>query len=234
VTRITFGNWLKQALALMGRAPLVWAGYLVFIGMLLGVGRISLMLGVFLAVSCLFVGVGIAKYIDMRSSAENSVGFYWALNKSLPLALLAASSIVLCWFVFRAIANVYSGEVFKISQFFFYWEFTADNLDDKSMRQITGWLYSSAIVTLLFVLLMLTTFASWFSYPLMLFKHYSWSQAKEQGNKAFSKHQAAMYKLLGFIFAVVLIGGGIMPLLTPVLYVLVSVLMYVSYRDVFE
>ncbi|MFA6164108.1 MAG: hypothetical protein WC685_11840 [Methylobacter sp.] len=234
MTRITFGNWLRQAVVLIVRAPLVWAGYTLFIGILFSIGRVSLALGVFLSVTCLFVGVRVAKYIDLKSSAETSVSFYWVVRRSLPLAVLAASSIVLCWFVFRIVANIYSGEIYKISQFFFYWDIWSENLDDKSMHQIAGWIYSSAMVTLLFVLLMLTIFASWFSYPLMLFKNYSWSQAKERGTKASSENDAAMYKLLAFVFAAVLIGAGVMPLLTPVLYMLVSTLMYVSYKAVFE
>jgi hypothetical protein len=234
VKKISFSNWLNQSLWLIGRAPLVWAGYTLAVGFLLGVGRVSLALGVFLSVTSLFVGVGVAKYTDLKSSTGHSVGLYWAISKSLPLAVLAAFSIVFCWFIFRLVSNVYNEEWEKIAQFFFYWELTSENMDDKSWRQLAGWLYSSAIVTLIFVLLMLVTFASWFSYPLMLFKNYTWSQAKEQGNKAAIRHQDAMYKLLGFIFAVVFIGGGIMPLLTPALYVLVSALMYVSYQTIFE
>jgi hypothetical protein len=234
VKRTSFSGWLSQALWLIGREPLVWLGYMLVIGLLLGVGRVSLALGVFLAVTSLFVGVGVAKYTDLKSSAGHSVSLYWAISKSLPLAVLAALSIVLCWFVFRLAANIYSEEWEKIAQFFYYWELTPENMDDKSLRQLTGWLYSSAIVALIFVLLMLTTFASWFSYPLMLFKSYTWSQAKEQGNKAVTRHLSAIYKLLGFVFAAVFIGGGMMPLLTPVLYALVSTLMYVSYQTIFE
>jgi hypothetical protein len=234
VKRTSFSGWLSQALWLISRTPLIWIGYMLFIALLLGVGRISLALGVFLSVTSLFVGVGMAKYTDLKNSAGHSVGFYWAVNKSLPLAVLAAVSILICWFVFRLVANVYTGEWEKIVQFFFYWELTPENMADKSLRPLAGWLYSSAIVTLIFVLLMLTTFASWFSYPLMLFKDYTWSQAKVQGNKAVTRHQNAMYKLLGFVFVVVFIGGGMMPLLTPFLYVLVSTLMYVSYRTIFE
>jgi hypothetical protein len=234
VTPVTFGNWLRQALALVSRAPLLWAGYTLLIGLFLGVERISLALGIFLAVTGLFVGVGVAKYIDMKPSAGTSLGFYRVLGKSLPLAILAASSLVICWFVFRVAANIYSGELYKISRFFFYWELTAEYLDNKSMHQIAGWLYSPAIITLLFILLMLTTFASWFSYPLMLFKDYSWSQAKQKGNEASVKHQAAIYKLLAFVFVGTFIAAGIMPLLTPVLYMLVSTLMYISYKTIFE
>jgi hypothetical protein len=234
VKRTSFSGWLSQALWLIGREPLVWLGYMLVIGLLLGVGRVSLALGVFLAVTSLFVGVGVAKYTDLKSSAGHSVSLYWAISKSLPLAVLAALSIVLCWFVFRLAANIYSEEWEKIAQFFYYWELTPENMDDKSLRQLAGWLYSSAIVALIFVLLMLTTFASWFSYPLMLFKSYTWSQAKEQGNKAVTRHLSAIYKLLGFVFAAVFIGGGMMPLLTPVLYALVSTLMYVSYQTIFE
>ncbi|WP_442497546.1 hypothetical protein [Methylobacter sp. sgz302048] len=232
--RTSFSGWLSQAFWLIGREPLVWIGYMLVIGLLLGVGRVSLALGVFLAVTSLFVGVGVAKYTDLKSSAGHSVSLYWAISKSLPLAVLAALSIVLCWFVFRLAANIYSEEWEKIAQFFYYWELTPENMDDKSLRQLAGWLYSSAIVALIFVLLMLTTFASWFSYPLMLFKSYTWSQAKEQGNKAVTRHLSAIYKLLGFVFAVVFIGGGMMPLLTPVLYALISTLMYVSYQTIFE
>jgi hypothetical protein len=234
VKRTSFSGWLSQALWLIGREPLVWLGYMLVIGLLLGVGRVSLALGVFLAVTSLFVGVGVAKYTDLKSSAGHSVSLYWAISKSLPLAVLAALSVVLCWFVFRLAANIYSEEWEKIAQFFYYWELTPENMDDKSLRQLAGWLYSSAIVALIFVLLMLTTFASWFSYPLMLFKSYTWSQAKEQGNKAVTRHLSAIYKLLGFVFAAVFIGGGMMPLLTPVLYALVSTLMYVSYQTIFE
>ncbi len=231
---VTFSNWLKQALLLVSRAPLLWAAYTVFIGLLLGIERISLALGIFLAVTSLFVGVGIAQYIDIKSSTDTSLNFYRAITKSLPLAVLAAGSLVICWFVFRVTANIYSGELYKIGYFFFYWELSTEHLDNKSMHQIAGWLYLPAIITLLFTLLMLTTFASWFSYPLMLFKDYSWSQARQQGNKASVKNQAAMYKLLAFIFSAVFIGAGIMPLLTPILYMMVSTLMYVSYKTVFE
>jgi hypothetical protein len=234
VKRTSFSGWLSQALWLIGREPLVWLGYMLVIGLLLGVGRVSLALGVFLAVTSLFVGVGVAKYTDLKSSAGHSVSLYWAISKSLPLAVLAALSIVLCWFVFRLAANIYSEEWEKIAQFFYYWELTPENMDDKSLRQLAGWLYSSAIVALIFVLLMLTTFASWFSYPLMLFKNHTWSQAKEQGNKAVTRHLSAIYKLLGFVFAAVFVGAGVMPLLTPVLYVLVSTLMYVSYQTIFD
>ncbi|MGZ8950798.1 MAG: hypothetical protein ACXW01_04060 [Methylobacter sp.] len=234
MTPVTFGNWLKQSLVLISRAPLLWTGCTLFIGLLLGIERVSLALGIFLAVTGLFVGVGVAKYIDMKSSAGTSLNLYRAVAKSLPLAILAAVSLVICWFVFRVTANIYSGELYKIGRFFFDWELTTEHLNNKSTHQIAGWLYLPAIITLLFILLMLTTFANWFSYPLMLFKDYSWSQAKQQGNQASVKNQAAMYKLLAFIFAAAFIGAGIIPLLTPVLYMLVSTLMYVSYKTVFE
>jgi hypothetical protein len=81
---------------------------------------------------------------------------------------------------------------------------------------------------------MLTTFASWFSYPLMLFKSYRWSQAKEDGDYAVSRNQNAIYKLLGFTFAEAILCTSVTPLLTPVLYMLTSTMMYVSYKGFFE
>lgn len=205
-----------------------------FVGIILVLGRISLALGILLSVTSLFVGVGVAKYIDIKYSAENPVGFYWAVNKSLPLAVLAAGTIVVFWFVFMVVANLFTGEWYKIGQFFFFWELTPENLYDKSTREIADWIYSYSNITLIFTLLMLTTFASWFSYPLMLFQNHSWSQAIELGNYAVSRNQNAIYKMLGFIFAEALLCTTVTPLLTPVLYMLTSTMMYISYRGIFE
>jgi hypothetical protein len=234
VKKAKFSHWLKQSLIFVSHGPWVWAGYTLFTGILMTIGRVSLALGIFLSVTSLFVGVGVAKYIDLKYSAENPVSFYWAINKSLPLAVLAASSIVIFWFAFMVIANVITGELYKIGQFFFLWELTPENLNNKSTREIANWIYSYSNVTLIFTLLMLTTFASWFSYPLMLFKNYSWSQAIEQGNQAVTRNQNAMYKMLGFIFAEAILCITVTPLLTPVLYMLVSTTMYVSYKGIFE
>ena len=229
-----FSGWLRDSLIFVSRGPWVWAGYTLFTGVILVLGRVSLALGIFLSVTSLFVGIGVAKYIDLKYSKENPVGFFWAVNKSLPLAVLAASTIVVFWFVFMLVANLFTGEFYKIGQFFFFWELTPENLNHRSTREIADWIYSYANVTLIFTLLMLTTFASWFSYPLMLFKDYSWSQAKVDGNYAVSRNQNAMYKMLGFIFAEAILCTTVTPLLTPVLYMLTSTMMYVSYKRIFE
>ena len=229
-----FSVWLKQSLLFVSQGPWVWAGYTLFVGMIMPIGRVSLALGILLSVTSLFVGVGIAKYIDLKYSAENPVGFYWAINKSLPLAVLAAGTIMVFWFTFMVVANLFTGELYKIGQFFFYWELTPENLNHKSTREIANWIYAYANITLIFTLLMLTTFASWVSYPLMLFKSYRWSQAKEDGDYAVSRNQNAIYKLLGFTFAEAILCTSVTPLLTPVLYMLTSTMMYISYKGIFE
>ena len=229
-----FSVWLKQSLLFVSQGPWVWAGYTLFVGMIMPLGRVSLALGILLSVTSLFVGVGIAKYIDLKYSAENPVGFYWAINKSLPLAVLAAGTIMVFWFAFMVVANLFTGELYKIGRFFFFWELTPENLNHKSTREIANWIYAYANITLIFTLLMLTTFASWFSYPLMLFKSYRWSQAKEDGDYAVSRNQNAIYKLLGFTFAEAILCTSVTPLLTPVLYMLTSTMMYVSYKGIFE
>jgi hypothetical protein len=226
-----FSDWLKQSLLFISRDPVVWVSYTLLMGIVLMLGRISPALGIFLAVICLFVGVGIAKYIDMKSS-EQRVSLAYAINKSLPLAILAATIIVLCWFVFMVMANIFSGEPEKIGQFFFYWQLTPENLNRQTSREIASWIYGYANITLIFTLLMMTTFASWFSHSLMLFKDYSWSAAKEVGNGLMAKHQNALYKLLGFIFLEAVLCASVTPLLTPVLYMLTSTLMYISYKNV--
>jgi len=234
VKKAKFSDWLRQSLLFAGRGPGVWAGYTLFTGVVLVLGRVSLALGIFLSVSCLFVGVGVAKYIDLKSTVEHPVGFYWAVNKSLPLAVLAAGTIVIFWFGFMAVANLITGDVYKIGRFFFFWELTPENLNHKSTRELADWIYAYANVTLMFTLLMLTTFASWFSYPLMLFKNDSWSEAIAKGNQAVARNQNAIYKMVGFIFAEAILCTTVTPLLTPVLYMLTSTMMYVSYRGVFE
>ncbi len=232
--KIKFSLWLKQSLLFVARGPWVWSGYALFVGVLMPLGRTSLALGILITVTSLFLGVVVAKYIDLKHAGENPVGFYCAIKKGLPLAVLAATSIMVFWFVFMLVANLFSGEYYKIIQFFFFWELTQENLSHRSMPEIASWIFSYANVCLLFTLLMLTTFASWFSYPLMLFKDYSWSQAIEQGNYAVSRHQAAIYKMLAFIFAQALLCMTITPLLTSVLYILTSTMMYVSYASLFE
>ncbi len=229
-----FSDWLREALLFVKLGPSVWIGYCLFVGILLIVGKISPALGIFSCVTCLFVGVGIAKYIDLKACSENPVGFYWAVNKSLPLAVIAALCIVVSWFVFMAIANIVSGEFYKIGQFFFHWELTPENLNRNTMREIAGWIYAYANISLIFVLLMLTTFVGWFTHPLMLFEDFTWSQAKEKNDRAVSRNQNALYKMLGFIFFEAFLCMTITPLLTPVLYMLVSTLMYVSYKSIFE
>jgi len=234
VKKAKFSHWLQQSLIFVSHGPWVWAGYTLFAGILMTVGRVSLALGILLSVTFLFVGVGIAKYIDLKYSVENPVGFYWAINKSLPLAVLAASTIMVFWFAFMVVANLFTGELYKIARFFFYWELTPENLNHQTTRELANWIYAYANITLIFTLLMLTTFASWFSYPLMLFKDYGWSQAKEEGNYAVSRNQNAMYKMLGFTFAEAILCTTVTPLLTPVLYMLTSTMMYVSYKGIFE
>lgn len=229
-----FSDWLRQSLLFVGRGPVVWVGYTLLVGILLLAGRVSLALGIFFSVTSLFVGVGITKYIDLKYTGESPVGLFWAIRKSLPLAILAAVTTVVVWFCFNVTANLLSGEIEEIGRFFFYWELTPENLKHKSMREIASWLYTYANVALIFVLLMLTTFVSWFSYPLMLFRNYSFSQAKERGKIEVSKNQGAFYKLLGFIFLEALLCSSVTPLLTPVLYMLVSTLMYVSYQSIFS
>lgn len=228
-----FGYWLKESLVFVSYKPWLWASYTLLLGMVMPIGHISLALGIMLSVVSLFVGVGIAKYVDLLSS-ENPVSITWAIKKSLPLAILAATCIMVFWFLFMLIANLVTGELFKIIRFFFYWEFTSENINYRTTRELGVWLYSYVNVTFIFTLLMLTSFASWFSYPLMLFKSYSWTSAISDGNYIVSRNQSAMYKMLGFLVAEALLCTTITPLLTPVLYVLTSILMYVSYKSCFE
>lgn len=229
-----FSLWLKSALILISYSPSVWVAYTVLLGIAMTLGRLSLAFGIMVSVSALFVGVGIAKYADLKKTAEQPVALSWAIKKSLPLALLAASTITLFWFVFTLIANLLTGEYGKILLFFFNWELSPDLLNRTSTRELANWLYTYANATLIFTLLMLTSFASWFSYPLMLFKDFRYSAAITEGNYRVSRNQAAVYQMLGFIFAQAILCSSLTPLLTPVLFMLTANLMYASYQSFFE
>lgn len=230
---VTLSNWLVQAFKLMWRRPFTWLVYVTVCGAVLMVSRISLALGIFLSVVCLFVGVDLAEYLDQSGHRTEPFAFKTAFHRSLPLAILAAGTILVIWFFFRLVASIYLDEFDKIFQFFWLWELTPENFAGKSIRHLSGWLFSGAVVILLFVLLMLTSFASWFSFPLMLFNDYKWSQAKALGDDAVTVYAKTFYQLMALVFGVTIIGTGILPMMTPFLYMWVSILMYVSYRDVF-
>lgn len=234
VRKIKFSDWLRKSLLFIRRDFWVWTGYTLFVAVVLCIARISFALGIFSAVVSLFVGVGVAKYIDLKHSSTNPVGLIWAIKKSLPLAVLAGGVIVICWFIFIAIANIINGQFSMISYFFFDWQFTPENLNRRTTREIGVWLYGYANITLIFTLLMLATFASWYSYPLMLFKDYSWSQAKEAGNQEVATQKGALYKTLAFLIFQAILCTEITPLLTPVLYMLTSTFMFVTYKSFFE
>jgi hypothetical protein len=226
-----FGLWLQQALLFIGRDLVTWFGFALFIAIIQAIGKFSPAVGIFSSVTLLFVGVGVAKYIDLKHSDESPVGFFWAIQKSLPLAMIAGLGVDLFWFVFTTLANILSGDFDKILMFFFNWELSPAFLKRGTVHEIASWIYTYADMALILSLLLLITFGSWFSYPFMLFNNYTWTEAKKQGDWITAKNRSAIYYMLGFIFLNAVLFSGLMPLFTPVLYMLVSTLMYISYKD---
>jgi hypothetical protein len=229
-----FNDWLQQSFLLLGRQPKFWLCYGLLVGVMLVVGRVSPIIGIFSTVLFLFSGVGLAKYSDLKTTSDSPVGFYWAIKQTLPLAVLAASAVVLSWFLFVLIANVLSGEFYKTAQFFFNWGLRLDPLVRQSTRDLASWAFTYANFALILVLLIVNIFISWFCFPLMLFKSLRFSQAKQKSHEAVAKNQMAIYQLLGFVVVNALMCSSVIPLFTPVLFALVSVLMYVSYKSIFE
>lgn len=229
MSEVSFGRWLVRSFELANKKPGLWLGCVLVIGLLLTLGRVSLALAIVTAISSLFVGVGIVAAIDR----DQPVNLIVVIKRQLPIAVTLATVIMVFWCVFRIVANINSGEPEKIAQFFFYWELTPENLNGKGLRELMVWLYSAGIVALAFVVLMLASFGSWFSYPLMLFQRRGWFEAREMGRQAFNRHAGAMIKLSLFLLLTALVGMGFVPLLTPLFYMLVATMMYVSYQDVF-
>ena len=229
-----FGEWLQQALFFINLEPWIWCGYTLVMALLFAVGKVSLALGIVISVSCFFVGVGVAKYIDMQHNQQTTQPLSWAIYNSLPLALLAAMTMLLLWFIFMAFYNVLSGEYSNILRFFFDWDLGVQHFKRKTVREVASWLYAYTDITLLFTLLMLCTFGSWFSFPLMLFQDYHWSVAKRLGDDTLATRKKTYYNMLAFLFFEALMCAALTPLLTPIFYMLTSTLMYLSYKNLFE
>lgn len=227
---LTLANCLGQSLALIGRWPVLWLLYMLFLSVILAAARISLALGIFLSVTSVLVGVSIAAYTDQAISGERRLFRY--IDKHLAMAMSLAILVVICWLVFRVVYNIYTGEPEKILYFFFEWQLTDADFADKTPRQLIAWLYRAAIVSLMFLILMMTSFAHWFSYPLMALKKMDWVEAKHYGRQAALPHNAGLTRLVIFILVLTVFGTGILPMLTPLIYVWVSAMLYASYKIV--
>ncbi|MDT8406936.1 MAG: hypothetical protein RQ715_06775 [Methylococcales bacterium] len=234
MTPVTLTGWLHASLRLTARAPWLWLLYLAINAVLLAGTHLSLALGIFVNVVQLLIGVGLAGFVDTKHRALPFPALKSAILRSLPLAILAASAIVLVWLVLRIAVSLYHNDTDEILAFFYQAQWLPARYAEMTFRQLTGWLYASSISILVFVLLMLTSFASWFSYPLMLFDNYPWSQAKIMGDEAVTVYAAPFYQLMLLIFILVIVMARILPWLTPVMYTWVAMLMYVSYQDVFR
>lgn len=222
---------LVRSLVLIGKQPVLWLTYMIFVGLILMAGRVSMALGIFLAATSVLVGVSIAAYTD-QDEAKQSLFRY--LDKHLAIAMSLSVLLVLSWLTFRVVFNLYAGEPEKILQFFFHWQFTDADYADKTPNQLIAWLYRTAITALVFLILMMTSFASWFSYPLMVLKKMDWVQAKQTGRQAAQTHNSAMMRVLVFVLVLAFLGTGILPLLTPLVYIWVSAIIYSSYQLVFD
>ncbi len=231
---VTLSGWLWASLGLFSQAPLLWLLYLLVSAVLLAGTHFSLALGIFINVVQLLVGVGLAGYVDNKRQGLPFPALKSAISRSLPLAVLAASAIVLVWLVFRVSVSLYTNEPGAILAFFYDGQWLPERYQEMNLRQLSGWIYASSISILVFVLLMLTSFASWFSYSLMLFDEYPWSQAKTLGDEAVTIYAKPFYQLMLLVFLLVIVMARILPWLTPVMYIWVALLMYASYKDVFR
>ena len=231
-SEVTFLNWVKAGLRLLGCRPGVWLSYLLVMTVLLSVGRISLALGIILSTVSFLMTVSMAAYVDPEQSNQSCKVFIKMMRSHLPVAFSMAVMLALCWLVFRAIFNVYSGEPEKIMSFFFDWQLVDQSIFDQGVREYLGWLFRAAIVTLIFLVLMLTSFVSWFSYPLMTCQGFNWVQAKHRGKAMTQAFHGVCQKQLAFSFFLAIVGTGLFPLLTPLIYIVVGVLLYASFADI--
>ncbi len=228
-----FSNWLKQVLLLLGKQPFFWLIYVVLLYPVLAIGSLSQLLGIILAVISLFVGVGLGAFCDQLEQSGKNVTLTQIIRQCLPLSIIAGIALMLCWFVFRAIADLTNGQFQHIVQFFWQGDLIKPELWDKPWQIIVARVYEVSMVALIFSVLMITTFANWFSFPLMVFNNYRWSIAKNSGIQSARKNQKAMSNLMLSLGISTVLGLSLFPVLTPIFYLLTSLLMYVSYRQIY-
>ncbi len=228
-----FRDWLQQGLVLLGKNLLFWLMYCVVLYPLLALGSLSQMLGIVVAVVCLFVGVGFAAYCDQAVGSVPVVRLSRIVKQCLPLAIIAGLAIMVCWFSFRVIADLVNGQFSNILHFFWQSDLLKVDLLSQPVQLLAAKIYAVSMVTMMFSVLMLTTFGSWFSFPLMVFNNHRWSMAKTVGNQGTRKCQKAMSNLMLCLGVIMVLGLGLMPVLTPIGYIMTSILMYVSYRQMF-
>ena len=231
-SEVTFSNWVQDGLKLLLCRPGVWLNYFLLVSVLLSVGRISLALGIIFSAFSFLMTVSIAAYVNQPQSDETKKTLMDVTRTHAPVAFSMAVMLMLCWFVFRVVFNVYSGEPEKIISFFFDWQLFDQSIINQGIREYSGWLFRAAIVTLIFLILMLTAFVSWFSYPLMVCQGLNWSQAKHRGKAMTQAFYGVCQKQLAFSFFLAIVATGVSPFLTPLIYIFIGVLLYVSYADI--
>ncbi len=192
----------------------------------LAIARLSLGVGIIINVSCLFVLVGYFARIDPKSTKTYSV-----IRDFLPLALIFALMILVCWFVFRILFSLQNDDPQNILKFWFDWQVLNSEWLEKPVRIMASWLYAPAWVALIFIWLMLSSFASWFSYPLMVFQQKRWSEAREMGRNAYRQHAGVMYQISALIIAGALLSITVLQVFIPFFYLFFAALMYVSYQQ---
>lgn len=229
-----FTNWLMQGMSLIAKNPLFWIIYCALLYPLLAVGSFSQIIGIVLSVVCLLVGVGVAAACDDSPEiSDKPIRLSVAIRQCLPLAIIAGFALMLLWFAFKVISDLLGGQIGNILQFFWQPNLLDELFATQSWLRLSGKLYAIAMVALMFSILMLTTFGSWFSFPLMIFKNCRWSAAKQLGREASKRHSKTMSSLMFFLGFATVIGLSLMPLLTPEVYMITSILMYISYRQAF-
>lgn len=229
-----FSQCLQQSLIIIGSELWLWIGVTIAIAGLLVLGRPFPILGVFNTIMSVFLCVGLAKYCDLKHThPKTAPTLSWVIKTSLPLAILVAIGIDLCWFVFMTAAYILSGAPAKIMIFFVNWQVLQHIPEFDNVHNFAAWLFTYANIALSFGLLILSAFVGWFTHPLMLFNNTRFSKAKQKSANAASQHRSALVKTIGFIIFQAFLCSTVTPLLTPVLLVLTGCLIYNSYKVTF-
>lgn len=230
-----FGDWLRKAFLFFRGHFRLWFAYVLVVAFGMMITGISQALGILFAVTSLFLGVAIAKYADIKETTpESTITLTWAINNSLPLSVIAGLAVMVFGFVVSTVVKIADGDYAGVFRYFFYFQLSPDVLDRVSLGDLGAWLFGYANLSLIFVLLMSLVFASWFSFPLMLFKGLPWSRAKLDGKQEEANCRDVLYKTVCSLVVTAFLCIELAPLLTPVLYAMTSILIFISYRDYFE
>ncbi len=227
VERVAPVKWLVGAMALIGRAPEVWAVLSIILYVVLWITGPSVFLSRTFVLGLVFMGMSIAAAVDESSGHWSWQEIMEVARRDYPQAILAALSVAVIQFLLSSLWPLISLNWAPLTKEFFNPEYAWWNTGSRSDSHF----FPTALSFFFTWLIVLGNI--WLVYPLM-------SMARYGVREACRKNIDAMGKNLS-VFSSVVVGTSVLsstvivlaPVIIPLLYVLIAIFSYVAYKDLF-